>query len=308
MTRFSECIVGAYAAMPTTQAESEKFYTALSQSGFVTGIEVPWLGTASADDPDWRRLAGQLSGRFRGGVVTAIPGTMKTLAHNPDFGIGSTDSAGRAAGIAFITQVLRNTAQLNDVTGEETISRVAVHSAPSRTARVDALRESLAELVPVADSYGIALIIEHCDAYDGVGPGEKEFLTLDEEITACADTNTPITINWGRSVVESHDVDKPAKQVKQLKEAGLLGGIMCSGAGPAATQYGPAWADAHLPLSTDEPSSWMTPDKVAEFCAATAGAAVYHGIKIQVPKDADIETRIGMLRSVYSAMTNPVET
>ncbi|MEJ5927991.1 DUF4862 family protein [Corynebacterium sp. H128] len=304
MTSIPEYIVGAYAAMPTTQVESEQFYNALADSGFVTGIEVPWLGTAFAPDPDWGWLAEQLSGRFRGCIVTAIPGTMKTLGNNPLFGIASGDPTGRAEGVTFATQVLQKAAQLNEATGEQTISRVAVHSAPSRTPLCNALSESLAELVPIATSLGLTLIVEHCDAHDGIGPGEKEFLTLEEEIAACADTKTPITINWGRSVVESHDTDQPTKQVNQLRESGLLGGIMCSGAGPDATQYGPAWADAHLPLSTDEPSSWMTPSTVAEFCSAAKGAEAYRGIKIQVPKDSDIATRIAMLRAVHAAMSN----
>ena len=136
----------------------------------------------------------------------------------------------------------------------------------------------------------------------GVGPGEKEFLSLDDEITAVVGTRVHLTINWGRSVVESHDPELPARQVARLADAGVLGGVMLSGAGPDATQYGPAWGDAHLPLRNDEPTSLLTTDLVGSFLDAARGLQAYQGIKIQTPADATVERRLAMITSIHDVM------
>ena len=124
-----------------------------------------------------------------------------------------------------------------------------LHSAPHHQATPEAFHASLSELSEDFASRGLGMIVEHCDAEGGVGPSEKAFLPLSQEITACRDTPALITVNWGRSVIETHDPATPEHHVRELIEAGLLGGVMISGAGPEKTQWAWAWADAHLPLA-----------------------------------------------------------
>ena len=91
-------------------------------------------------------------------------------------------------------------------------------------------------------------------------------------------------------------------QVAELVAAGLLGGLMFSGAGGEATQYGGPWADAHLPLLTDEPASLMKPAHVAACVAAAGGAELYRGAKVQAPASASVAERVGMLGRIRAAM------
>ena len=292
-------IVGAYAAMPRTTAEREDFYRRLAETGWVDGIEIPYREGLDAD-PQW--LADQLRNRFAHCVVTAIPGTMQRCATDSVFGLASPDEEGRQRAVTWVTGLVDDVRALHEMVGHPVVRWVEVHSAPSRKADAKAFASSLAELSGVFEDAGLAIVVEHCDAAGGVGPGEKEFLSLDEEITAVVGTRALLTINWGRSVVESHDPELPARQVARLADVGLLGGVMLSGAGPDATQYGPAWGDAHLPLRDDEPTSLLTTDLVGSFLDAARGAQVYQGIKIQAPAHATVERRLAMVTSIHDVM------
>ncbi|XCB29617.1 DUF4862 family protein [Arcanobacterium hippocoleae] len=300
-------VVGAYAALPDGRQAQEMFYTALADTGYVTGIEIPVrAGSLDFDSPEW--LAKTLAGRFPDSVITAIPDTMRNLGTDPNFGIASPDKDGRARGIAYIREVINLGDNFNETAGTQVINRLELHSAPSKIAQEEWLVKSLEELLDDAKRSGIELVLEHCDAREGncigcgVGPGEKQFLPFAAEVAACSAVGIPITINWGRSVVESHDPDTPAQQVAELRKHGILGGIMCSGAGAEATQYGPVWGDAHLPLQDDEPTSWMNAERAAKFIAAAEGAELYRGIKIQTPRNFDVPARIAAINRVYQAM------
>lgn len=300
-------IVGAYAAMPSDLKAQEEFYNALSETGFVTGIEIPVrMGSLDLESPQW--LARVLAGRFNNSVITAIPDTMRQLGVDPNFGIASPDVEGRNEGIKFIQNVLHQGNDFNEDAGEQIINRLELHSAPKKYAEAEYFAQSLEVLKEDAKLAGIQLVVEHCDARVGdglgcgVGPGEKEFLPFSLELMACEQVGVPITINWGRSVLESHQLDTPVLQVETLVAAGLLGGIMCSGIASEDTQYGAAWADGHLPLNIDEEVSLLTADHVAKFVAAGKGTELYRGIKIQTPRNADISTRIAMIDHVYQAM------
>ncbi|MSS46232.1 DUF4862 family protein [Cutibacterium sp. WCA-380-WT-3A] len=294
-------IVGAYAAMPQTIADREDFYQRLGETGWVDGIEIPYRDGLDAD-PRW--LAGQLRDRFAQCVVTAIPGTMGRLADDPNFGLASPDEEGRQRAMDWVTGLVSDVQSLHEMVGHRVVRFVEIHSAPSNHAEPTALKASLAELSGLFAGAGLTPVIEHCDAAGGVGPGEKEFLSLDDEITAASDSGVHLAINWGRSVVESHDPDLPARQAARLAGAGLLGAVMVSGAGPQATQYGPAWGDAHLPLRDDEPTSLLTTDRVRSFMDAAQGLQAYQGIKIQTPADATVEQRLTMITSIRDAMTS----
>lgn len=285
-------IVGAYAAMPTSRAEQEAFLSAIAD--FATGLEIPWRAGALDADPGW--LATQLAGRFPDCVVTAIPDTMRMQGQNPDFGLASPNDAGRAAALAQAREIFAAIATLNANAGQSVVTRVELHSAPSHTADVDALVASLTELAPEAERIGVEIVLEHCDARGGAGVGEKNFLSLAEEIDAATRAGVKITLNWGRTVIESHDPELPAEQAALLAERDLLAGLMCSGAGGVDTGYGVGWADTHLPLADDEPTSLLTEDRVRGFIGAGGGREDYRGVKIQVPAGADVQTRAAMIR------------
>lgn len=289
-------IVGAYAAMPATRAEQEAFLDALAP--IATGLEIPWRTDALDPDPAW--LARQLAGRFTDSVVTAIPDTMRMLGSWPGFGLGSPDDAARTAALTQARQILGAVESLNDAAGG-VVRRVELHSAPSHTADAGALVASLGDLLPEAERIGVEIVIEHCDARGRAGAGEKNFLSLEEEIEVTRQVGVKIALNWGRSVIESQDPGRPEAQAALLAEHGLLAGLMCSGAGGADTAYGAGWADTHLPLSVDEPSSLLTPRRVRDFIAAGGGTEDYRGVKIQVPADAGVEARVAMIARVAEA-------
>lgn len=289
-------VVGAYAGIPADRAGREQFYAALPS--WVTGLEIPFRGSLDAD-PAW--LAGQVA-RFGDSVVTLIPGTMGRIAEDPTFGLASGDVAGRAAALAYVGEALAAIERLHADAGVRVVRWVEVHSAPTDAADAGAFVRSLGELAPALEAAGIGLVIEHCDAAAGVGPGEKRFLSLADELRAAAETGARLTLNWGRSVLETHDPASAREHVAAAAAAGLLAGVMFSGTGPEATAYGTPWADVHLPLSTDEPASLMTPARVAECIAAAGGREEYRGVKIQAPAEASVPERIAMIGRIRAAM------
>jgi hypothetical protein len=96
------------------------------------------------------------------------------------------------------------------------------------------------------------LIIEHCDAYIAGQEAEKGFMLLENEITAIKhinnklDSDIGISINWGRSAIETRSVSGPLLHIKQASRSGLLKGIIFSGASGNKSPYG-QWKDTHMP-------------------------------------------------------------
>lgn len=289
-------VVGAYAGIPADRAGQEQFYAVLPS--WVTGLEIPFRGSLDAG-PAW--LAGQVA-RFGDSVVTLIPGTMGRIAADPTFGLASADAGGRYEALAYAREALEAIERLHDDAGAQVVRWVEFHSAPTDAADADAFVRSLAELAPVFEAAGLGLVVEHCDAVSGVGRGEKRFLSLDEELRAAAEAGARVTINWGRSVLETHEPASARDHVAATAKAGLLGGVMFSGVGPDATAYGGPWGDVHLPLSTDEPVSLMTPARVAACIAAAGGCEQYRGVKIQVPAQEPVPERIAMIGRIRAAM------
>lgn len=217
-------IVGAYAALPAERSDQEEFYRLLADRG-VTGIEIPYAN-ALHDDLDWfaERIA-----PFGNSVVTAIPGTMGRVGQDPEFGLAST-TTGRDRGLAFIAQILADIEKLHDKVGP-VVRWLQVHSAPSDQCDAEAFATSLAQVCHWADSLDVTPVVEHCDAR-GHHEGEKRFLSFEEELEVCQALDVRMTINWGRSVLETHDPATLLSHVRALVDAGLLGGLMFSGIGP----------------------------------------------------------------------------
>ena len=295
-------VVGAYPMLPPNDEDrhgAAALYAALADLGWVDGIELPFREALDAPTP-W--LAEQLAGRFTQCVVTAIPGTMGRAGANPAFGLASPDDDGRGQALAYTRSLLEAVDRLHEAAGEQLVTRVELHSAPHHQAGTEAFHASLSELAEDFASRNLGMIVEHCDAEGGVGPSEKAFLSLSQEIAACRDTSALITVNWGRSVIETHDPTTPENHVRELVEAGRLGGVMISGAGPEETQWAWAWADAHLPLAEHEPTSWLTPERVAATMRAAAFTQTYEGLKINTPASATLEEKLAWIDRVREAM------
>lgn len=295
-------VVGAYPMLPPDDKDRRRaaaLHAALADLGWVDGIELPFREALDAPEP-W--LAEQLSGRFTQCVITAIPGTMGRAGADPAFGLASPDDGGRSQALAHTRTLLEAVDRLHEAAGQRVVTRVELHSAPHYQASAEAFHASLSELAEDFASRGLGMIVEHCDAEGGVGPSEKAFLPLSQEITACRDTPALITVNWGRSVIETHDPATPEHHVRELIEAGLLGGVMISGAGPEKTQWAWAWADAHLPLAEHEPTSWLTPERVAATMQAAGGSQAYEGLKINTPATASLEEKLAWVGRVREAM------
>lgn len=297
-------IVGAYAALPAGRVEQEEFYTALHGELGVRGLEIPYKD-ALDDDVPW--LADQVRGRFTESVVTAIPGTMMRVAQDSRFGLASGDAEGRVAALAFVRQIRADIDRLNDEAGEQVVAALQLHSAPTAGAQLSAFEHSLEELLGDTGASGPgapALVIEHCDRFHPDFVGEKRFLSLEEEAELAQKLGLGVTVNWGRSALEAHDAVLPARQVGALVEAGALAGVMFSGAGPDANQYGGPWADAHLPHQADEPTSLMGDAEIRACLEAARGQQTYQGAKIQVPAGASVPERLAMLGRILGLMAS----
>ncbi|MBT1161373.1 DUF4862 family protein [Bifidobacterium sp. SO1] len=295
-------VVGAYASLPQGRKAQEDYYNLLGQQSWISGTELPFPGDlAQPADHTW--LAGVLPAHWHGNTVTVIPGTMQHVWQDPNFGLASPNHDGRRAALDFMEQVCRALADFMQRRGAQDIRFVEIHSAPTAQASRDAMAASLEELVQW-DWSGADLVIEHCDRYiEGQKP-EKGFLPIEDEIDLCLQTGIGLTVNWGRSVVEGRAAATAVDHVSKAAQAGVLAGLMFSGAGPEETQYGYGWIDGHLPMNPDEPTSLMD----AAAIAATVRAACeqetpidYLGAKVCVPKDATIEERLGYLARIHEA-------
>jgi len=291
-----EIIVGAHAAMPSERGDQEAFYAGLAERNLATALEIP-VSDSIHEDPAW--FVSQVRGRFRHGVVTALPGTVKRLPEEPNFGLASTDDEGRRAAVEWITGVRRAAEELNQQTGEETVSFIHIHSAPGVKASAEAFQRSLADL-EADDRFRAEVVIEHCDAYSPIFPGDKRFLSLITELAVADEYG--FAINWGSSALEWQNPNRPRQHVEILAEAGRLRGLIFSGVAAVDTRWGRAWADLQLPLSTDEPASLMTPQRVTD-CVLVAGDRVaYWGARVKAPAAANVETRLKVVASVVDLL------
>ncbi|WP_371604250.1 DUF4862 family protein [Streptomyces sp. NBC_01220] len=288
-------LVGAYAALPSPRADQERFYEGLADRRIADGLEIPFRDGLGEDVP-W--LAAQLRGRFTRSVLTLIPGTMARVGASDAFGLASADPDGRQAALGFLREARTAAEELNQLTGEQSVSVLHIHTAPSTTAVAEMFARSLDEIAasePAAGVWSTRLVLEHCDAFSPGFPGEKRFLPLEAEIPLAREGRIGIAVNWGRSAIEAQDPRRPLAQITRLASEGLLEGVMFSGAGPAVNAYGGPWADAHLPLAEDEPTSLMDADEVRRCLRAAEGAIAYAGAKIQVPGDATVDERLAMV-------------
>lgn len=276
--------VGAYAASPAHSqwdpAFEEELLQGLAELPGVTGIEIPWIDGIHPHDPEWLLSHLPASPSV---AITPLPWVVSQSRRGRDYGIASPDAGGREAALADLERVRTDAMRLADARGTG-IDVVMLHTAPrDGRGNVGALRDSL-DLLTARDWAGAHLVIEHCDAASTTHTAEKGFLPLTAELEAIAQVpDAGVWMNWGRSAVELRDPDAVATQIALAASSGRLAGLGFSGASDVNGPYGPAWADAHLPLAETEDAavggSLLTASRVAD--ALEAAAAVPRlGVKI----------------------------
>ncbi|TIH40069.1 DUF4862 family protein [Subtercola vilae] len=276
-------IVGAYAAAPgeldlDPRAEDE-WYRHLRDIPGVGGLELAWAGTLHPRGVE--RLAEVLDPAW-GSVVTCIPGTGRTLATDPVFGLASDNTDGRHRAVDDLARVHAEVRRLQHERGDAAVLAVEIHSAPHSfevRSSPESFAASLSEVA--AWPWGSArLMVEHCDAVVPAVSGrarlraQKGFLSLADEIAAVAAANAAISamqastqtaapasatsalrpaighaLNWARSAIETRSVDGPAAHLAAMVSAGTPTAVMFSGVSPVETEYGEAFLDAHLPVA-----------------------------------------------------------
>lgn len=310
--------VGAYASSPCSQQWDAKlesqFYTELKKDKRIKGLEHPFLGQLHAQDDDWFLKNIDPNWQF---VFTCVPGIMAALGNNPAFGLASDDPEGRKQAVAFMQAAHQAVLQLNGFCNKPVVTAIHIQTAPNQLhagSSVAALKLSLAELQRW-DWQGATLIIEHCDTLVAGQTPSKGFLTLNQEIQALQETNHALgcamglTINWGRSVIETRKPEGALAHIKQAREAGLLCGLMFSGASGADTEYG-AWKDSHQPHAPVGPASvgaqgsLMTAEYMHQclHAANTSGLPVV-GIKLGIrPHSASLTTRLAIIDEALTVL------
>ena len=309
-------LVGAYAIAPTALEDEATLLAGLAARQDVRGLELPFTGALHRSDEPW------LLARLRPDwdhVVTLIPGTMGRLQADKTFGLASDDEAGRQAALDMARQARAAVARLNEAVGRAAVIAVEVQSAPSRGP--DAGLGSMAcfarslEEVASWDWFGARIVVEHCDEHRAGHPQHKGFLSLDDELAAIARANGAarrpigVNVNWGRSVLETHEVERPVTHVEAARRAGALSGIMFSGASGADTPYG-IWQDTHMPQAPAEglphgaAGSLMTEAEIRRTLAATGGAALdFLGAKIAIrPPEATVQARLDMVGDLLAIL------
>jgi hypothetical protein len=293
----SRYVLGAYAAAPSDlsahQRDEREWFAALASIPLVGGLELPFDGGLHPSGPKY--LAGLLDPSWRS-VVTAMSGVSTRLLTDPSYGLASTNEASRMQAISDIAAARSDIVRVRSIRGKDSIIALQLQSAPgarNSRASADALALSLVEILGW-DWDGVAISVEHCDAPNENHAPQKGFLSLSEEMiavnTARERTGAAIghTINWARSTIESRDPATPAAQTKTLSNGGSLVGLMFSGVAASATAFGPAWADAHLPVSDagdgSETHSLLSSDQMVRSLRATGGTELYVGAKVSAPK------------------------
>lgn len=317
-------IVGAYAAAPSRigwdPREEAAFYDALADLPGVVGFEVPFADTLHKVDEGW--LLAQLRPDVSI-VVTAAPGTSDRVRASRLFGLASTDADGLQAALRHTEASRAAIHRLNHALGREVVLAVELHAAPphiDRASSSDQLQRSLEE-ISTWDWGGARLVIEHCDA---AVPGQrpaKGYLALEDEIQAvtAANDNTGagigIGINWGRSVIETRDPDAGRAHVELVRAAGLLAGVIFSGASDSVTRFGGAWADVHAPIAATaaagdarvdllEPTSLLTSERIEATLrtAGKLGPRQYRGVKVAAPPAASLADRVAAVAASVAAV------
>jgi len=295
-------IIGAYAASPTrdgwVEQEEAEFLEGIYRLKNLAGLEVPFSDSIHKFDEDWfiQRFPSNLQL-----VLTLIPGTTASVKSNPLWGISSNDESGRDSAVNFVKSCLKSVKKVNDAKGSKVVKAIQIHSAPGGTdSSTQALSKSL-EQIHAIDWDGAQIVIEHCDALVSGQAKQKGYLDLSQEIQAIKTSMTPtrLSVNWGRSAIETRSAQGPIDHIKLARSEKLLSGLMFSGASGVDNRFGKAWADCHVPptpladhtSNLLEANSLMTTDEIKK-CMSVAGDLDYVGLKIAPLKEITVAQRV----------------
>ena len=314
-----EYIIGAYATAPSTeqwhQELETQYYQELKALDSVIGLEHPFVGRLHPYDDDWFLENIDKNWQF---VFTTIPGVMGNIAKNPHFGIASTNEEGRKAALDFYQQAQQAILKLNSHLDKQAVSFIKIHTAPKITASthssIQALQDSL-ETMQSWDWYGAKLVIEHCDAHIAGQAAEKGFMLLEDEITAIKQVNSRhncdigISINWGRSAIETRSSTGPLLHIKQAYRSGLLKGIIFSGASGVEGPYG-QWKDTHMPpeqafnIPSFAEGSYLTIEQIENSLQQCHYEQLdFIGGKISIsPNQASVSKRVSYIKSLITLL------
>jgi hypothetical protein len=319
-----EYIIGAYATAPSTEQWQQdletQFYQQLKAIKSISGLEHPFTGKLHPYDDDWFLENIDKDWQF---IFTSIPGVMGSIAKDPHFGIASTNEDGRQAALAFYLQAQQAILKLNNHLGRQAVSFLKIHTAPKISVQaqssIEALQASL-ETMQSWDWDGAKLVIEHCDAYIAGQEAEKGFMLLEDEITAINQVNIKlhsdigISINWGRSAIETRSSTGPLLHIKQTYRSGLLKGIIFSGASGVDGPYG-QWKDTHMPPAQafNIPSYAEGSSLTAEQIKNSLQQCHYEqldfiGGKISIsPNQASVKKRISYIKSLITLLDKVIK-
>ena len=298
--------IGAYAASAgLDEAAEAALYQGLADLG-IDGLEQPFTGCLHPRDDGW--LIGQIRPLWSL-VLTTLPGTMDRLKDDLHFGLASADNDGRARALDFIESARLAVADLHRRLGRPAVRAVEVHSAPrlggsGAKSSLEGFAASLSEL-RARDWSGTSLLVEHCDAAVPEHAPDKGFLRIEDDVLAAklSQGKTPIavSINWGRSALETRSAGGPLEHIRRAVQAELMGALFFSGVTPRHPEYGDM-KDSHAPFSTSCPESWLTP-AAAQAALATAPGCPIVGLKLQTkPATLTVDQRLAVIRDGLSAL------
>lgn len=304
-------LVGAYAAAPSRNGwipdDERAFLDALWARPDVVGLELPWKSTAfhSRDErwmldhlPDDAQL-----------VVTTAPDTSDKHRASASFGLASNDEDGRRAAVDATRALHAALPRLRSAIPAGRLLAVELHTAP----RAEPGRSSAASLAASLDEllawdWGASrIIVEHCDAWRPGQQPAKGYLRIEDEIRivqALREQGAPagVSLNWGRSVIEARDPDAAQAHAELAVNAGVLDGLILSGAATEATPLGGAWADVHAPFASEGAyaSSLLTAERAGAVLHA-AGELAFRAVKVGAPPGASVEERIAVVTHALDA-------
>lgn len=291
----------AYAMTAGLDADAEgDLYARLSRLG-LAGLEQPFFAGGRLHHRDDAWLLDRLDPSWSL-VLTLLPGEMERLKDDKHFGLASADEDGRRRALDFAEAARRTLEHLSRHLGRPAALAVQVHSAPrlagsGAVSSPEKLAESLSTLRAL-DWLGATLLVEHCDAPVAGRASDKGFLRVEDEVLALKRSKgrTParLSVNWGRSALETRSADGPLEHLARATQAELLGGLFFSGVTPAHPDYG-AWKDSHAPFSTTTPESLLTPEAAGRALAAAPDCPIF-GLKLQtLPASLPVARRVEVL-------------
>lgn len=296
-------VLGAYALFAgLTPEESRAAHELIAERVAVDALEIPLSSLPGRPERTWGHYDKDGLPKFIAKdldvVITCIPTVVGRLKHNPSYGLASSDEEGRQIAVSDAFSAIANAEHAAQVTGRPRVFAIQLHSAPRPDIHsADAFSRSLEEVLAKADP-SVLLTVEHCDATRPDQHVAKGFLELSQEIEAVRAFESDrlgVTINWGRSMIEGHSAGYVNDHIAQAREAGVLKGLMFSGATNRSGPWGPAWQDGHMaprgehPLLVFSHMSLLGQEEIDAALTAAGPIAerAYTGVKVTVQEGQD---------------------